>query len=96
MARPLTAWDGDAGAPHPKCLHLTQQMSAMTKEQIYAKALKSEDGKYLLPRRQPADRPSQEWVACDTLVRTGHARWISGASSYWPGIVLTGRPLDHN
>lgn len=68
----------------------------MTKEKVYAKALRAEDGKYLLPQRQPANRPSPEWVACDTLVSTGHARWISGASAYSPGIVLTGKRLNQN
>lgn len=32
--------------------------------------------------------------ACKSLVESGHARWLTSSSTYYPGIRLTGKPWD--
>lgn len=54
---------------------------------------------YLLPRRFTRLRDASvktevdlEYEACESLVYSGHARWLAGELS--PGIRLTGKPFD--
>lgn len=49
-------------------------------------------GQYLLPRRTTPDDGQR--IACESLVDSGHARWIPFTSSMAPGIRLTGKPID--
>lgn len=57
------------------------------------------DGRYLLPRmfrapEETATETDHDYVACRQLVYSGHARWLSFASTFAPGIKLTGKPLE--
>lgn len=49
----------------------------------------NEQGLWLLPHRfKPGTDPQKDrlWTAAERLVSEGHARWISPASTFWPGI----------
>lgn len=68
------------------------------RQRIFASA-EAHDGKHLLPRRpyrpikyDPPTDLDREYEACDDLVASGHARWMTGNLS--PGISLTGKPLQ--
>lgn len=58
-----------------------------TPAEIFREAEKH-NGRFLISRH--SDDPKHE--ACKKLVQSGHARWISSASNYYPGIQLTGKP----
>lgn len=52
--------------------------------------------RYLLPRRFRVGgaEVDAQYAACAELVRSGHARWLSFASTMAPGIRLTDKPLE--
>lgn len=65
---------------------------------IFASA-EAHEGRHLLARRRrryndlsPKSELDLEYDACEDLVFSGHAHWISG--NFAPGIRLTGKPLS--
>jgi 1-acyl-sn-glycerol-3-phosphate acyltransferase len=64
-----------------------------TKKSILREAAKH-DGQYLITRANYRDKTDVIYLACDELVQGGQARWIDAASNYYPGILLTGKPLE--
>jgi hypothetical protein len=72
----------------------------MTPEDIYRSAA-SHNGRHLLRQRyrktEPWEEPTaldREYEACQSLVYSGNANWLTGRSS--PGIELTGKPLNED
>lgn len=70
-------------------------MDTETVASIYERAKAHERGLYLLPRRRggpsyPPTETDNQYSACESLVNSGHAHWISGQLK--PGIQLTGKP----
>lgn len=66
---------------------------AATKKAIVREATKH-DGQYLITRSDFREKSDVVYLACNELVEGGQARWIDAASNYYPGIVLTGKPLE--
>lgn len=62
---------------------------------MYSEAQKHGD-RFLLPRHFHRHRELEkpEWKAAEWLVNHGFARWISVGSTFYPGIELTGKPLQ--
>jgi hypothetical protein len=66
---------------------------AATKKAIIREASKH-DGRYLVTRAEFRRKADVVYMACSELVEGGQARWIDAASNYYPGILLTGKPLE--
>ena len=66
-------------------------MVDVTADQVFKRASESEDLRYLVPHKFHAG-PNPRWDACNELVSGGYARWLPTEHTYWPGIVLTGKP----
>jgi hypothetical protein len=51
-------------------------------------------GQFLLGRREFREKSGPDFDACNALVCSGHARWLSYHAAYYPGIVLSGKPME--
>jgi hypothetical protein len=71
-----------------------------SRDDIFAEA-DGLSGRYLLPKRysrplfdEDKEERDHQYDACETLVQSGHARWIPSWSNMAPGVELTGKPLS--